>query len=90
MGDLGNIISDADGNATFEMVDEMIQLTGLYEIIGRGCVVHLSEDDLGETDNANSLKNGNAGTRIGCGVVGRGTMSDKWFGCMYTNNKVIS
>ena len=32
--------------------------------------MHLYEDDLGEGGHEDSLSNGHAGPRIGCGVVG--------------------
>ena len=71
VGDLGNLQANQEGVAEFEFVDNKIHLIGPHSIIGRSCVVHLFSDDLGDGHNAESLKTGNAGPRIACGVVGR-------------------
>lgn len=64
MGDMGNLVTDEDGVATLEYTDTVIELNGPDTILGRGIVVHAGEDDF-ETQPA-----GNAGARIGCGVIG--------------------
>jgi len=64
MGDLGNLVSDEDGVATLNFIDEVLELDGAFTILGRGVVVHADEDDL-ETQ-----PTGDAGPRIGCGVIG--------------------
>jgi Cu-Zn family superoxide dismutase len=70
VGDLGNVEAGANGVAQINMSDKLIHLTGPYSIIGRTMVVHALTDDLGKGGNDESLKTGNAGARVGCGVVG--------------------
>jgi Cu-Zn family superoxide dismutase len=71
VGDLGNIQTDINGCAKYTVSDSHIKLRGTKSnIIGRGLVIHDLEDDLGLGKNAGSLANGNAGKRIGCGVIG--------------------
>lgn len=63
-GDLGNLRADASGKATLTLVVKNITIAGLRNpIIGRGIVVHAKRDDGGQPT-------GNAGARIGCGVIG--------------------
>ena len=64
VGDLGNLQTDADGNATANFVDSRLQLSGMMSILGRGVIVHAERDDL------ESQPVGAAGARLGCGVVG--------------------
>ena len=64
VGDLGNIVADADSVGTYERVDTVISLEGNHSIIGRAIVVHAGEDDL------ISQPTGNAGARVACGVIG--------------------
>ena len=70
VGDLGNIEANSKGEVNQIMYDSIIKLSGKYSIIGRSVVVHEKEDDLGKGDNEESLITGNAGKRIGCGVIG--------------------
>jgi Cu-Zn family superoxide dismutase len=70
-GDLGNIIADENGTVDTEFIDKIIKLRGCkYNIIGRSIIIHEHEDDLGRGLDAESLKTGNAGRRIACGVIG--------------------
>jgi len=80
LGDLGNIQFDENGRAEFNFVDYFIELSGPYSIIGRGLVLHQNEDDLGypgrralqsgSLTEKESLKTGNSGKRIACGIIG--------------------
>lgn len=64
VGDMGNLEADADGNATIDYVDSVIELNGPNGIIGHGVIIHGGEDDL------ESQPTGAAGPRMGCGVIG--------------------
>lgn len=65
-GDLGNLIVTEDGTCN----DTFIADVSVDEIIGRMLIIHDGEDDLGKGGNAESLKTGNAGPRLACGVIG--------------------
>jgi len=69
VGDLGNITADDSGTATVKIVAERVDLTGEQSVVGRGIVVHADPDDLGQGGDAESLKTGNAGDRLACGVI---------------------
>ncbi len=63
-GDLGNLESDGSGNATLEITVKGLTLSpGPRCILGRAIIVHAKEDDGGQPS-------GNAGDRIGAGVIG--------------------
>ncbi len=61
MGDLGNIVADANGDASLDYTDSTVKLS---QIIGRGIIIHSGEDDL------TSQPTGAAGSRRACGVIG--------------------
>lgn len=66
VGDLGNIEANADGVANFEKTDsEMTLGTGEDSIVGRAVIVHAEADDLV------TQPTGEAGARVGCGIVER-------------------
>ena len=63
-GDLGNIEADASGKAHLELTDKELKLSGDESIIGHAVIVHEKADDL------KTQPTGNAGGRVGCGVIG--------------------
>ena len=64
VGDLGNISANEAGFAEIDKTDaEMTLGTGAKSIIGRAVIVHAGADDL------TSQPSGDAGARVGCGVV---------------------
>lgn len=82
MGDLGNIVSKA-GVSKGELYLPKARLdSSKYGILGRMIIVHADEDDLGlggldaqgrvidQKVHEESLKTGNAGKRVACGVIG--------------------
>jgi len=61
IGDLGNILADADGNVKVKFSDYYIELSGPKSIVGRTLVVHEKEDDMKTIESS--------GKRIGCGTI---------------------
>lgn len=64
VGDLGNIMIDENGIGTYTYYDPCIMLHGPHSILGRSVIIHNDPDDL------ISQPTGNAGARIGVGVIG--------------------
>ena len=62
-GDMGNLKADAQGTAHLELTLPATSITGKNAILGRGVIVHAKPDDF-------SQPTGNAGGRIGIGVIG--------------------
>jgi Cu-Zn family superoxide dismutase len=63
-GDLGNIEIKADGTGTLEITSSMLTVKpGPNSVVGRAVVFHEKADDL------KTQPTGNAGGRLGCGVV---------------------
>uniref|UniRef100_A0A822ZK39 Superoxide dismutase [Cu-Zn] n=1 Tax=Nelumbo nucifera TaxID=4432 RepID=A0A822ZK39_NELNU len=58
------------GVAEISIKDMQIPLTGQHSILGRAVVVHADPDDLGRGGHELSKTTGNAGGRIGCGIIG--------------------
>jgi Cu/Zn superoxide dismutase len=68
-GDLGNVIANAKGIARGEKV---LDVKDSDELVGRSVIVHDLKDDLGYgrgVRRRESLKTGNAGARLACGVL---------------------
>ena len=62
-GDMGNIEANAKGKGILKVFLPGVSLTeGKYLIVGKSMIVHEKEDDF-------SQPTGNAGDRIGCGVI---------------------
>ena len=70
-GDLGNLVADGKGAATLTLTVDNITLdAGPNGILGRAVIVHAKADDGGQPT-------GNAGDRIGAGVIGLSKDSGK-------------
>ena len=69
VGDLENVTANEDGIADFIIVAKRVDLVGDRSVVGRGIVIHKDTDDLGRGGDAESLKTGNAGDRLACGVI---------------------
>lgn len=65
LGDIGNITVGDDGTGTIELSTELWEIgTGsIRDVVGKGIIVHADADDFV------SQPSGNAGARIGCGVI---------------------
>ena len=71
LGDLGNIISTNQlAKGTIFAKSISLNFAKKHCIIGRMLVVHKDADDLGMGNNPESLKTGNAGERLTCGIIG--------------------
>lgn len=63
-GDLGNLESDASGKAHLEITSDAITLAGTRNpVLGRAIIVHEKAD-------TGAQPTGDAGGRLGCGVIG--------------------
>ena len=74
-GDLiNNFTTDDKGQFVYSYIDNKLSEIDFNDIYGRSIVIHNGIDDLGRgrgKDKAESLKTGNAGTRLACGIIGR-------------------
>lgn len=64
-GDFGNVLADAYGHCRSVVIADV----RVEEILNRTFVIHAGEDDLGKGGDSESLKTGNAGKRIACGII---------------------
>ena len=62
-GDLGNILAEATGQALGVRIDSVLSFEGPTAILGKAVLVH------GGTDDLTSQPSGDAGPRVGCGVI---------------------
>lgn len=72
-GDLGNIKTTKKITSGTKIIStKVLNLNPCNKnsIIGRSIIVHKDKDDLGKGGNLESLKTGNAGARLACGVIG--------------------
>lgn len=72
VGDLGNIEVLEDYKITdYNFEDNVIKIMGttLNNVVGKACMIHDMPDDLGKGTDASSHTTGNAGIRMGCGVI---------------------
>ena len=65
LGDIGNITVGEDGTGSIELTTDLWEIgTGSdVDVVGKGIIVHADADDF------TSQPSGNAGARIGCGVI---------------------
>ena len=62
-GDMGNIEVNSDGTGKLEMILPGLSLTqGKYNVSGKAIILHEKEDNFGQPT-------GNAGGRVGCGII---------------------
>ena len=56
----------------FPIVNHIMYVKNLKvkELLGRSFIIHDKKDDLGKGGDKESLKTGNAGKRIACGIIG--------------------
>ncbi len=65
LGDIGNLVADAAGKATMTFATDAWSIGGgaSSDVVGRSVVIHDKVDDF------HTQPTGNAGGRIGCGVI---------------------
>lgn len=68
VGDLGNIMADAQGEAYGGREDALLSFDGETRLIGHALMIHSGADDF------TSQPSGDAGERVGCGVIQLGAV----------------
>lgn len=68
VGDLGNLVADAKGNAKKKILLSNEEVKQLDMISGKALIIHANADDLV------SNPSGNAGDRIACGIIEQKSM----------------
>ena len=63
-GDLGNVTDDSEGKVHLDIIRPDLTINGHDAVLGRSVIVHAQPDDFA------TQPTGNAGGRIGCGVIG--------------------
>ena len=65
LGDIGNLVVDAKGNGRLKLTTDLWTIGGPSgsDVLGKAVIVHATADDF------TTQPTGNAGGRIGCGVV---------------------
>lgn len=63
VGDMGNIMADASGEAQLDTTLSFLALSGPEAIVGKALILHSGQDDL------TSQPSGDAGSRVGCGII---------------------
>ncbi len=63
VGDMGNVMADAQGEVDTTLSFDFLTFSGPANILEKAVIVHSKDDDL-KSDPA-----GNAGDRVGCGVI---------------------
>ena len=63
VGDMPPLYADSKGEATVDITSTSLALSGANSIIGKAVIVHEKDDDV------TAQPAGNAGARIGCGIV---------------------
>lgn len=64
-GDVGNLVAGADGKATLTFTTELWEIGSKdeHDVVGKALIIHAKPDDF------TTQPTGNAGGRIGCGVI---------------------
>jgi len=65
IGDMPQLISDANGTVKIAFNSQSLNLRGPYSIIDKSVIIHRDPDDV------NSQPAGNAGPRLACGIIKR-------------------